>query len=260
MPYPPTLAAASQRLTTIPLQKLLLETEKTLEKWKHPDKYTPPTAPGGEIPLDPPTDVPDTPVSNAPPVSRIQVRAQHALPDPHRSRYEEFPRLNGVGCPRMWRVDIRPGRCSAGVQSNPRVPFVSNACLCDCGRELMTIMQVSSWCFHRRAQLTLIKQTRRVKPTLARASPHQPHPPPRPRHPHHPTTTTTTTTPHQTPLRCQTLTSPPTMPIRLTISTPSLPPFQSPPQTPARVLCRLDPYHATPSLTCCYTLRPCREP
>ncbi|KAF5965538.1 NADH dehydrogenase (ubiquinone) 1 beta subcomplex 9 [Fusarium coicis] len=28
-------------------QALLTETEKLLESWKHPDPYTPPTAPGG---------------------------------------------------------------------------------------------------------------------------------------------------------------------------------------------------------------------
>lgn len=37
------------------VQALLTETEKLLESWKHPDPYTPPTAPGGKIyqPLDP---------------------------------------------------------------------------------------------------------------------------------------------------------------------------------------------------------------
>ncbi|RBR26173.1 uncharacterized protein FIESC28_01022 [Fusarium coffeatum] len=29
------------------IQALLTETEKLLESWKHPDPYTPPTAPGG---------------------------------------------------------------------------------------------------------------------------------------------------------------------------------------------------------------------
>lgn len=29
-------------------QELLEETEEILEKWKHPDPYYPPTAPGGE--------------------------------------------------------------------------------------------------------------------------------------------------------------------------------------------------------------------
>ncbi|KAF4947324.1 hypothetical protein FGADI_10505 [Fusarium gaditjirri] len=29
------------------VQALLTETEKLLESWKHPDPYTPPTAPGG---------------------------------------------------------------------------------------------------------------------------------------------------------------------------------------------------------------------
>lgn len=29
------------------VQALLKETEKLLEKWKHPDPYIPPTAPGG---------------------------------------------------------------------------------------------------------------------------------------------------------------------------------------------------------------------
>ncbi|KAF8247729.1 hypothetical protein K440DRAFT_550581, partial [Wilcoxina mikolae CBS 423.85] len=29
------------------LSKLLQETEATLQKWKHPDPYVPPTAPGG---------------------------------------------------------------------------------------------------------------------------------------------------------------------------------------------------------------------
>jgi hypothetical protein len=30
-------------------QALLEETEVLLEKWKHPDPYRPPTAPGGEV-------------------------------------------------------------------------------------------------------------------------------------------------------------------------------------------------------------------
>jgi NADH dehydrogenase (ubiquinone) 1 beta subcomplex subunit 9 len=30
------------------LQILFNETEKLLDKWKHPDPYRPPTAPGGE--------------------------------------------------------------------------------------------------------------------------------------------------------------------------------------------------------------------
>jgi hypothetical protein len=29
-------------------QELIKETENLLEKWKHPDPYRPPTAPGGE--------------------------------------------------------------------------------------------------------------------------------------------------------------------------------------------------------------------
>lgn len=29
-------------------QELIKETEALLEKWKHPDPYRPPTAPGGE--------------------------------------------------------------------------------------------------------------------------------------------------------------------------------------------------------------------
>ena len=31
------------------IQALLTETEKLLESWKHPDPYTPPTAPGGKV-------------------------------------------------------------------------------------------------------------------------------------------------------------------------------------------------------------------
>jgi NADH dehydrogenase (ubiquinone) 1 beta subcomplex subunit 9 len=31
-----------------PAQVLIMETEKLLEKWKHPDPYIPPNAPGGE--------------------------------------------------------------------------------------------------------------------------------------------------------------------------------------------------------------------
>lgn len=30
-------------------QALLTETEKLLQEWKHPDPYTPPTAPGGML-------------------------------------------------------------------------------------------------------------------------------------------------------------------------------------------------------------------
>lgn len=32
-------------------QELIKETEALLEKWKHPDPYRPPTAPGGELML-----------------------------------------------------------------------------------------------------------------------------------------------------------------------------------------------------------------
>jgi len=30
-------------------KELIKETEALLEKWKHPDPYRPPTAPGGEL-------------------------------------------------------------------------------------------------------------------------------------------------------------------------------------------------------------------
>jgi hypothetical protein len=33
-----------------PAQILYNETEKLLDKWKHPDPYKPPTAPGGMVP------------------------------------------------------------------------------------------------------------------------------------------------------------------------------------------------------------------
>ncbi|KAM5372948.1 hypothetical protein ACJZ2D_007285 [Fusarium nematophilum] len=36
-----------EKLADNSMQALLTETEKLLESWKHPDPYTPPTAPGG---------------------------------------------------------------------------------------------------------------------------------------------------------------------------------------------------------------------
>jgi hypothetical protein len=44
MPNPP----ATRDLAN-PDQELITETEALLEKWKHPDPYRPPTAPGGEL-------------------------------------------------------------------------------------------------------------------------------------------------------------------------------------------------------------------
>jgi NADH dehydrogenase (ubiquinone) 1 beta subcomplex subunit 9 len=41
------------------IQALLTETEKLLESWKHPDPYTPPTAPGGEFWQRQPADASD---------------------------------------------------------------------------------------------------------------------------------------------------------------------------------------------------------
>ncbi|KAH6681249.1 complex 1 protein [Plectosphaerella plurivora] len=46
-------------------RELLAETEKLLERWKHPDPYTPPTAPGGskyERNLPPPILDPPPPI------------------------------------------------------------------------------------------------------------------------------------------------------------------------------------------------------
>lgn len=42
-------ADEAQKLTST--QELIKETEALLEKWKHPDPYRPPTAPGGELML-----------------------------------------------------------------------------------------------------------------------------------------------------------------------------------------------------------------
>jgi hypothetical protein len=62
-------------------QDLIRETEKLLEKWKHPDPYRPPTAPGGAL-LIPgyfsgPAADDYTDASH-----RLKVRAQLALPHP----------------------------------------------------------------------------------------------------------------------------------------------------------------------------------
>jgi hypothetical protein len=64
-----------RELANSTLQELIKETEALLEKWKHPDPYRPPTAPGGEF------GEASGLAADVLTHDRLQVRAQLAMPD-----------------------------------------------------------------------------------------------------------------------------------------------------------------------------------